>query len=178
MRFFKEVPQTATQHIGGKGMASEMEDPDDEAVRAAITQFRQIYSPNEPHSFNSAMKILKRSAYERDGADTAEVIALLDGHLQAAREAVNGGIGVGIVFESPAGNEDVGPREIIDAYFHGHYLHSGNPKSDLAKRLDGLEPWPRYTLYTVMLRLHNVYWQAANAADRPLRIPELVTDSS
>jgi hypothetical protein len=102
----------------------------------------------------------------------------LDRHLQVARDAVNWGIGVGIVFESPDADQDIGPREIIDAYFHGYYLHSGNDKSDLAKRLDDLEPWPRFTLYTVMLRLHNVYWAAANAAERPLDVPALIGNPS
>jgi hypothetical protein len=52
--------------------------------------------------------------------------------------------------------------------------HSGNPKSELAMTLDELQPWPRYTLYTVILRGRNVYWSAANVADRVLRVPELL----
>jgi hypothetical protein len=174
MRFFTEVPQTATQRFGEEGMASEMDEPDDEAVRAAITQFRQIYNPHEPHSFKKAIDVLKASANDRDGPHRDEAITLLKGHQDAARKAVQMGIGLGIAFERPDGVEDVGPREIIDAYFHGHYLHSGNSKSELARRLDALQPWPRYTLYTVMGRLRNVYWQAANAADRVLSHPSLL----
>jgi hypothetical protein len=44
----------------------------------------------------------------------------------------------------------------------------------LARRLDDLQPWPRYTLYSVMLVLRNVYWNAANAVDRVLATPELL----
>jgi hypothetical protein len=177
MRFFKEVPQQATQIIGDNGMFSEMDEPDDEAVRAAITQFRQIYDHKEPNSFQRAMKVLKRSAHELNGPDREAAIALLDSHLQAERDAINMGIGLGITFEKRGEQEAISPRQIIDAYFHGHYLHSGNAKSELAKRLDELQPWPRYTLYTVMLRLHNVYWPSANAAERVLKEPTLLDAS-
>lgn len=174
MRFFTEVPQTATQRIGADGMASEMDEPDDEAVRAAITQFRQIYNSHEPQSLKRAIDVLKASANDKDGPRRDEAIALLRGHQDAAKKAVDMGIGLGIGFESLDGVENVGPRKIIDAYFHGHYLHSGNEKSELAEKLDGLQPWPRYTLYTVMGRLQSVYWQAANAVDRVLAHPSLL----
>src|SRR5689334_6080494 len=74
MRFFKEVPQQATQTIGDNGMLSKMDEPDDEAVRAAITQFRQIYDHNEPNSFQHAMKVLKQSVHELDGSDRKAAI--------------------------------------------------------------------------------------------------------
>jgi hypothetical protein len=178
MRFFKEVPQSAAQFFGAQGMKGMMEEPADEAVRAAITQFRQIYNHKEPHSFDRAMKVLKRSAHDLGGPETKAALAVLDAHLKAAREGVKMGAGIGIEFETPKGQEAVSNREILDAYFHGHYLHSGNKKSELAKRLDALQPWPKYTLYTVMLRLHNVYWAAANSAERPLTHPRLVADQT
>jgi hypothetical protein len=174
MRFFEEVPQQATQTIGANGLGSEMEEPDDEAVRSAITQFRQIYSHGEPHSFNKAINTLKKSAHGHGGPHRDEAIELLDGHLQAGKAALKGGIGLGIVFETPDGQRPIDPETILDAYFHGYYLHSGNEKSDLTRRLDELQPWPRYTLYTVMLQLRNVYWMAANAVDRVLVVPELL----
>ncbi len=151
-----------------------MDEPDDEAVRAAVTQFRQIYAHDEPHSFRKAMNLLKRSAHEHDGKQRTEAIALFEGHIEAERQALRAGIGVGIVFEHPEGQQSIDPRAIIDAYFHGLYLHSGNPKSELAHRLDELQPFARYTLYSVMLVLRNVYWNAANAVDRVLAASELL----
>src|ERR1700755_375909 len=103
MRFFKEVPQRASQLFGAEGMTGMMEEPADEAVRAAITQFRQIYDHKEPHSFDRAIKVLKRSAHDLDGPDTKAALALLDDHLEAAREAVKMGVGIGIEFETPEG---------------------------------------------------------------------------
>jgi hypothetical protein len=175
MRFFTEVPMTATQRLTSLGgMEGEMEEPDDEALRAAITQFRHIYAHNEPHSFQKAMALLKRSAHERGGAEREEAIELIDGHLEAERKAIKKATVFGIVFERPSGAEAVDTRVIVDAYFHGQYLHSGNDKSRLVKELDELQPWPRYTMYTVMLMLRNVYWNAANAVQRVLEISELL----
>jgi hypothetical protein len=174
MRFFEQVPRKASITFDERGLRSEMDEPDDEAVRAAITQFRQIYDHDEPNSFHKAMNLLKRSAHEHDGAQRDEVIALLDGHLDAGQVAMGAGVGIGIVFEHPEGQQQMDSRRIINAYFHGHYLHSGNPKTELARRLDDLQPLPRYTLYNVMLLLRNVYSNAANAVDRVLEAPEIL----
>jgi len=156
------------------GWESEMEEPDDEALRAAITQFRHLYDHKEPHGFQKAMKLLKQSAHECGGPERDAAIELLDGHLEAERKAIKKASVMGIVFERPSGSDPVDPRRIIDAYFHGYYLHSGNKKSALAKELDRLQPWPRYTLYNAMHFASGVYWNAANAAERVLDAPELL----
>ncbi len=173
MRFFEQVPHSAAMTFGEGVLAAHMEEPDDQDLRAAITQFRQIYSPNEPHSFQRAIKTLKRSVHEHGSPDRAEALAALNGHLASEREA-HKAVGLGIVFEEGDQQRPIDTRTIIDAYFHGHYLHSGNPKSELARRLDDLQPWPRYTLYSTMLLLRNVYWNAANAVERVLRVPSLL----
>ncbi len=174
MRFFDEVPTTATQRMKPDGWESEMNEPDDEALRAAITQFRHIYNHNEPHSFQKAMKLLKRGAHELGGPDRDAAIDQLDGHLEAECNAIRRASVMGIVFERPSGSETIDTRAIIDAYFHGYYLHSGNEKSALAKDLDQLQPWPRYTMYNAIHFSSGVYWNAANAAQRVLDVPELL----
>lgn len=66
MRFFKEVPTRASltfDNESGLGLIGTMQEPEDEALRAAITQFRQLYDHNEPRSFN------KQSRYS-SGAST------------------------------------------------------------------------------------------------------------
>lgn len=148
MRFFSQVPRQASlTWEAGQPWRAEMEEPDDEAVRAAVTLFRQLYNHNEPGSFSAVFKLLKRSAHERGGPRRGEALAALDEHVTAAREAVNRGIRMGIVFDYGDRQQPITPRDIIDAYFHGHYLHARNDKSELASRLDDLQPWPRYTLY-------------------------------
>jgi hypothetical protein len=52
MRFFKEVPQQATQFIGNNGMLSEMDEPDDEAVRAAIRSSGRSTTTRNPTASN------------------------------------------------------------------------------------------------------------------------------
>ncbi len=102
----------------------------------------------------------------------------LDGHLEGEKRVMREGVGIGFVLESGHGQRDVQPREILDAYFHGKYLHEGNELSVLVERLDGLAPFARYTFFQLMLELSNVFWGAANVVDRPLRHSELVDAST
>lgn len=173
MQFFKQVPSNASMIFDETGMSSTMTKPDDEALRAAITQFRQIYSRDEPHSFDKTIKLLKRSTHERNGPLRDAAMTQLDRFIEAERYAL-AGIGMGIVFDNGITQRSINPRTILDAYFHGVYLHSGNDKSELARQLDDLEPWGRFTFYTVMLGLRNVYWMTANVVDRVLRIDTLL----
>ena len=173
MSLFEQVPHSMSMTFEHGALRWEMQEPDDEAVRAAITQFRQLYSHNEPHSFRRAINTLKRSVHERGGPLRDAALRDLDGHLASERSAL-GAVGIGIVFEHEDNREEVNARTILDAYFHGHYLHSGNEKTDLARRLDELQPVPRYTLYSTMLLLRNVYWNAANAAEQVLGVPALL----
>jgi len=177
MSFFSQVPKKATWGWdAAQGETRQMDEPDDEAVRAAITQFRQLYSPNEPHSFNRVLNVLQRSIHELDGDRRQEALELIALYRSNAKEVMRPSIG--ITFERPSGVEDVSTEKIIDAYVHGHYLHSGNSKSKLARELDDMQPFPRFTLYTVMLGLRNVYWVAANGVDRVLATPSLLNADS
>jgi hypothetical protein len=174
MRFFKEVPSQASltfDNESGLGLTGTMQEPEDEALRAAITQFRQLYDHNEPHSFNKTISLLKRSAHEHKGSRRDEAINALDGFIEASHRAM-AGIGMAIVFENPESGEQrrITAEKIIDAYFHGKYLHSGNDKSKVADNLDGIPVMSRLTFYSVMFNLRNVYWCAANAVDRVLAV--------
>lgn len=175
MSFFEQVPKTATVTFDEHGLRSEMEEPDREAVLAAVTIFRQVYNHKEAYSFKKAMELLKRSVYDRNSDLRDEALEQLKGHLASEKKALREGVGVGFTFEGPEGeSEDVDTRKLIDVYFHGLFFHAGTKKSDLAKKLDEMPPFPRYTLYSVMLVLRNVYWAAANAAEQPLKTPELL----
>ena len=174
MRFFEEARKSASHRMKSGGRENVMEEPDDEALRAAITQFRHLYDHKEPHSFQNAMKLLKRSAHERGGAERDAAIELLDGHLEAERKAINEAGVMGIAFERPSGRDPIDTRRIIDAYFHGYYLHSGNEKTALAEKLDYLQPWPRYAMYNAMRLAGGVYRDAAGTVQHVLDVPELL----
>ncbi|MFA4929409.1 MAG: hypothetical protein WC558_12905, partial [Patulibacter sp.] len=103
-----------------------------------------------------------------------EAIAALNDHITAEKRALAEGSGVGIVLN----DQEINARKIINAYFHGEYLHSGNDLTDLVKLLDDVGPFARMTLYMTMGRLRNVYWSAANVVDRVHRTPELVPAAS
>ncbi len=102
----------------------------------------------------------------------------LDGHLEGEKRVMREGVGIGFVLESGDEQRDVKPREILDAYFHGQYLHEGNELSVLVERLDSLDPFARYTFFQLMLGLGNVFSVAANVVDRVFRHPELVDASA
>ena len=176
MKFFEEVPAKVTISFDRDvGLDSQMAEPDDEALRAALTQFRQLYKPNEPHSFHQAIALLKRSVHEKDGPRRDEAIAALDEFNEAKRVAMSGA-GAEIVFKDATTGEQrkMTSERIIEAYLHGQYLHSGNAKCDIARDLDNIPGLSRFTFYTVMLALRNLYWCAANAVDRVLAVPALL----
>jgi hypothetical protein len=174
MRFFEQLPKTATQHWDDEGMRGEMKEPDDEAVQAPISAFRPIYKGSEPQSAAAILNLLKRSVRAHDGAKREDALAAIADLGEWRKSALNAGIGLGIRFEYPTRQERVDPATILDAYFHGQYLHSANDKSKLVRRLDDLDPWPRYTLYTVMGRLMRVYWVIANVVELILKEPSLL----
>lgn len=178
MRFFEQLPKTASQHWDDEGICGEMQEPDDEAVQAAIGAFRPIYKRNEPQSAAAILNLLKRSVRGRDGAKRKEALAAIASFAEWQQHELKAGIGLGIRFEYPTREERVDPAKILDAYFHGQYLHNANDKSKLARRLDDLDPWPRYTLYTVMGRLTRVYWVIANVVELILKEPALVDAQS
>lgn len=177
MRFFKQVPRSFTLFAVGDEQPA-MDEPDKQDTRAAITLFRQIYTPSEPTSSAVVLNLLKRSAHEHDGPlRDAAITELKD--LQAwSQETLDRGIGIGIVFDHGHAQERVSPEEILDAYFHGLYLHSGNDLRTTVERLEGIDPVPAFTLYNVMWDLCRVYYVVANVVDRVLGEPDLLDRGS
>jgi hypothetical protein len=71
------------------------------------------------------MNLLKRSARDQNGPLRGAALAELDRHVETGNEVLKLGMGMGIVFEDRSNREEIDARMIIDAYFHGQYLHSG-----------------------------------------------------
>ncbi|HEX3804789.1 MAG TPA: hypothetical protein VHV75_18335 [Solirubrobacteraceae bacterium] len=176
MRFFDQVPRSASLNWGAEGPQATMDEPDDEAVRAVVSAFRQIYASDEPTSAARTLSILKRSVRARSGADQADALEAIRDLKMWLNEILDYGIGMGISFDDGQHQDRVDAKRILDTYFHGKYLHSGNAKAALARRLDNLEPWPRYTLYRVMWKLARAYWIIANVAEFALLTPEPAAD--
>jgi hypothetical protein len=123
------------------------------------------------------LNLLKRSAHEKAGPLRDAAISELRDLGRWTREVLARGIGIGVIFEHGDRQESVSPEEILDAYFHGRYLHSGNELSDLARRLDDVG-LPRFTLYNVMRDLARAYYVIANVVDRVLVVPDLLDADS
>jgi hypothetical protein len=150
MSFFEQVPKSASITYDESGTRSEMEEPNDEAVRAAITAFRQIYTKTEPTSAAVALNILERSIRARKGAQQAHARAAIKELRHWLTEIVDRGIGLGIVFERPGGSDPVPPLKILDTYFHGRYLHSRKCEIQAGARagptgtMESLHPFQRH----------------------------------
>src|SRR4051794_15421130 len=71
MRFFSQVPDGFT--IAGE-VPFEMNEPDTEAVRAAVSLLRQLYTASEPTSAAVVLNVLKASAHERAAAERDDAI--------------------------------------------------------------------------------------------------------
>src|SRR5437763_976670 len=77
MSFYKQIPDKASLTWAGAGVLPEMDEPNDEAVRAAVTTFRQIYTPTEPSSAAVVLNILKRSIRARNAPERDEALAAI-----------------------------------------------------------------------------------------------------
>ena len=169
MRFFAEVPTQASQSYTDGGIVADMNEPDDEALRAALTELRQLYAQGEPHNLPSVLDILKRSAFERDAPAKDEALEALEWLKKNGKNAVKHGIGLALVVETPTDTHHATPSAILDAYFNGHYFHKDEAKASLAARLDDIAPWGRYTFYSVLYSLRVVYSAAADVIEQALR---------
>lgn len=169
MKFQSQVPtQAKVKWDAENGLTAEMTHPDDDDTAAAIARFRQIYNHREPTSFKQALDVLKANIHQRGGDLAADAIAALKDHETAAKVVLQQGVGIGIVLDDGAKQQTIDARKIIDAYFHGEYLHAGNEKSTLVEALDEIGPFARLTLYSTMGRLTDVYFKAANVVEQAL----------
>jgi hypothetical protein len=174
MRFFKQVPNSFT--VAGEVPFS-MDEPDSQDTRAAMALLRQLYTPSEPTSAAVVLNLLKKSAHEHGGPSRDAAISELRDLGSWTREIVAAGTGIGIVFDHGETQRPIRPAEILDAYFHGKYLHGGNDLSDVVLQLDEIGV-PRFTLYNVMRELARAYYVVANVVGLVLAVPELLDADS
>jgi hypothetical protein len=178
-RFFQPGEQklTLSAKMGGP-LQSTLVYPGEEAVRAVVGLFRQLYNHHEPTSYHQILKLLSRHAHERGSqyrdAAVAELKALRDWEKDALRPT----IGLKWQHARPDGSiayeEDLTPEVLIDLFLHGKYLHKGNEKSDK------LDAWPyahllQQSFFNAMSWLSQVYWVGRNVVAEVIKVPELLT---
>lgn len=175
MRFYSQVSGKITlKSKRGGPLVAETTEPDDEALRAALTLFRQLYSHGEPGSFNTVLNLLKNNVSDRDGKERDAAMRYLKDFKFVGKELIRRGIGVGLTID----DRSFSAREIIDLYLHGKYLHGRNEKGKVVSTLDQIPAIPRHTLYVTVHKLTHLYWTLANLVDLLLDDVRLVSSGS
>lgn len=166
--------------VAGGSLESTLAYPGEEAVRAVVGLFRQLYNHREPTSYHQALKLLGEHVHQRDSdhrsAATAELKALREWEKDALRPTV------GLHWQhrgldGSVGSEELTPAVLIDLFLHGRYLHKGNEKSDK------LDAWPlahlaQHRFFGAMLDLARVWWVGRNVVSKVLAVPPLIDASA
>jgi hypothetical protein len=168
---FFENPGSKITLSGGvnRPLTTQLTYAGEEAVRAVVPIFRQLYSHKEPTSFVRVFDLLADHARARGSEATNEALAALKEFRTAEREILRDPDGVDLRLD----NERLTPRVLVDLFLNGHYLHKGNAKSDK------LAQWPladltKQSFFATLVHLRNLYWTAANVVRRILAQTELL----
>lgn len=176
--FFQPGEQklTLSAELGGP-LQSSLTYPGEEAVRAVVGLFRQLYNHHEPTSYHQILKLLSRHSHERGSehrdAAVAELKALREWEKEALRPTIALKWQHARSDGSIANEEDLTPEVLIDLFLHGKYLHKGNEKSDK------LAAWPyahllQQSFFGAMIALSQVYWVGRNVVAQVVTVPSLV----
>lgn len=176
--FFQPGEQklTLSAEMGGP-LQSTLVYPGEEAVRAVVGLFRQLYNHHEPTSYHQITKLLSRHAHERGSEHRDAAVAELKALRDWEKDALRPTMALKWQHARPDGTiaheEDLTPEVLIDLFLHGKYLHKGNEKSD---KLDG---WPyahllQHSFLGAMTALSQVYCVGRNVAAEVLTVPSLL----
>ncbi len=176
--FFQPGEQklTLSAEMGGP-LQSTLIYPGEEAVRAIVGLFRQLYNPHEPTSYHQTIKLLSRHAHERGSQHRDVAVAELRALREWQKDALRPTIALKWQHARPDGSigyeEDLTPELLIDLFLHGKYLHKGNEKSDK------LDAWPlaqvaQQSFFGAMTALSQVYWVGRNVVAEVLNAPALL----
>jgi len=164
--FFQPGEQklTLSAKMGGP-LLSTLVYPGEEAVRAVVGLFRQLYNHHEPTSYDQIIKLLSRHAHERGSQHRDVAVAELKALREWEKDALRPTIALKWQHAQPDGSiaheEDLTPEVLIDLFLHGKYLHKGNDKSDK------LDAWPlahvaQQCFFGAMTALAEVYCVGRN----------------
>jgi hypothetical protein len=128
--FFRSGNQKLTLSAGmGGPLQSSITYPGEEAVRAVVALFRQLYNHHEPTSFHQILKLLSHHAHELGSehceAAVGELKALRDWEKQALTPAMELKLQHTTQDGSVVHEENYTPEVLIDLFLHGKYLHKG-----------------------------------------------------
>jgi hypothetical protein len=170
---FFETPGGKLTLSAKKGEAMQIEYPHagDEAVRAVMPVFRQLYTDTERGSAARAMKILKASAHTRATDEGRQLIQLLKDHGRGLREFRRSNAGLALLHN----DVDLDFGRVIDLWLNGDYMHFDEVKANV------ISAWPpeimQMQLHTALVGFRNGYWVLANLVRLCLAEPALALPS-
>lgn len=176
-RFFGEGTLSLSISIEtGGSVTSTLQYPGEEALRAVVGLFRQLYNHHEPTSYHQILKLLSGHVL-RDSEHRRVAVGELREFRDAEKEALKPKLALDLRGVSPTGDDSkersYTPAVLIDLFLHGKYLHKGNEKSDQ------LAAWPQahltqFAFYDALASLTELYCVGANVVREVLKVPELL----
>lgn len=148
----------------------------EEAVRAIVGLFRQLYNHREPTSYNQILKLLSKHADDHNGPLQDQAIEALRELQKWEKNALRPTVALNWRHVGPEGQvreEVLTPAVLIDLFLHGRYLHKGNQKSDK------LDAWPladaaQHSFLGAIRALSQVWWVGRNVVSAVLGEPALL----
>jgi len=176
--FFRPGEQklTLSAEMGGP-LQTTLVYPGEEAVRAVVGLFRQLYNHHEPTSYHQIIKLLSRHVHEHGSQHRDSAVAELKALREWEKDALRPTFALNWQHARPDGSiayeEDLTPEVLIDLFLHGKYLHKANEKSDK------LAAWPlahvaQQVFFGAMTALSEVYWVGRNVVAEVLKVPALL----
>lgn len=171
---------TLTSELGGP-LQTQLTYPGEEAVRAIVGLFRQLYNHHEPTSYRQILKLLTKHAGEKEGSLREQAVEELRGLRAWEKEALRPTVQLNMQTTGPDGAvvsaEELTPAVLIDLFLHGRYLHKGNEKSDK------LNAWPlahvaQHSFLGAIRSLSQVWWVGRNVVKEVLAEPRLLDQSA
>jgi len=144
--------------VGGPAWNIAATGPDDEAVKAVVGDFRQLYTDHNPTSGTSVIKILSRSASRR-GTDAGARMcsALRELRREMARRRLEDPRGKLLEEQLDGSTAERSPDEIIKTWMNGEYLHDDLEKASEIPLGHGATEMMRISLQMAM-RDFLSYW--------------------
>jgi hypothetical protein len=116
-----------------------VDSPGEEAVRAVMPLFRELYTDENPTSARAVLNILRRHARARGTVASKAVLREMESLRNALTERKQSDPRAAFLEEGREGPRP--PREIIDVWLNGEYFHFDEPKAvELAEGGGAVEP--------------------------------------
>ena len=146
-------------YLGGPAWQIGVEGPDEQAVKAAVGDFRQLYTDHNNASAMKVIKILQRAASRRGtdaSRDMIEQFRTLRRTLEKRRKIDPRGK---MLEEDPSGGSiERSPDDIIQTWFNGEYFHDDRERaSELSPDGHAAVEMMRLSLQMAM-RDYLAYW--------------------